>query len=120
MFDREEIRKVVLNLIINAIDASARNGKIKIKVGIENDMGFIMVSDNGIGMSKEFIETKLFKPFQTTKKKGLGVGLYQCKAIVEAHSGKMRVKSTEGEGTDFFVYLPVHTRELSTDIQKQR
>jgi putative PEP-CTERM system histidine kinase len=111
MFDREEIRKVVLNLVINAIDASTGKEKVKIKVGIEDGMGLIIVSDNGVGMSKEFIEAKLFRPFQTTKKKGLGVGLYQCKTIVEAHSGKMKVKSTEGEGTDFFVYLPIRLNE---------
>lgn len=111
MFDREEIKKVVLNLITNAIDASAEKGKVKIKVGIEDGMGFITVSDKGRGMSKEFIETRLFKPFQTTKKKGLGVGLYQCKTIVEAHSGKLKVKSTEGKGTDFFVYLPILIQE---------
>lgn len=110
MFDKEEIRKIVLNLVINAVDASSEKGKIKIKVGIEEDMGFIMVSDNGVGMSKEFIETRLFKPFQTTKKKGLGVGLYQCKTIIEAHSGKLKVDSMEGKGTDFFVYLPVRTQ----------
>jgi hypothetical protein len=106
-FDREEIKKVVVNLILNAIEATAGDGEIKVKVGIEDGMGFVMVSDNGIGMSKEFIETRLFKPFQTTKKKGLGVGLYQCKSIIEAHSGRIKVKSTEGKGTDFFIYLPI-------------
>jgi hypothetical protein len=106
-FDREEIRKVVINLILNAIDATAGNGEIKVKVGIEDGKGFVMVSDNGVGMSKEFIETRLFKPFQTTKKKGLGIGLYQCKSIIEAHSGRIKVRSKEGKGTDFFVYLPI-------------
>ena len=115
MFDREEIRKVILNLIINAIDATAKSGEIKVKVGIQDDMGFIMVSDNGIGMSKEFIETRLFKPFQTTKKKGLGVGLYQCKTIVEAHSGRMKVKSIERKGTDFFVYLPLISQKMHAE-----
>jgi len=113
IFDREEIRKVVLNLVINAIEASNAAQEVKIKVGIYNDMGFIKVSDNGIGMSKKFMETRLFKPFQTTKKKGLGVGLYQCKTIVEAHSGKLKVKSTEGKGTDFIVYLPIESKQAN-------
>ena len=69
-------------------------------------MGFVRVSDNGCGMSGEFIENHLFRPFQTTKKKGLGIGLYQCKTIVEAHSGKLKVNSEEGKGTDFYMYLP--------------
>jgi len=106
-FDREEIKKVISNLLINAIDATKGKGEISIKVGIQDDKGFVLVSDKGIGMSKEFIETRLFKPFQTTKKKGLGIGLYQCKTIIDAHGGKIKVKSIEGKGTDFFLYLPL-------------
>ncbi|MBI4698894.1 MAG: PEP-CTERM system histidine kinase PrsK [Nitrospirae bacterium] len=107
MFDKEEIRKVVINLILNAADATGGNGVIKVSTGIQDGKGFIKISDNGPGMSKEFMETRLFKPFQTTKEKGLGVGLYHCKTIVEAHSGKMAVRSSEGSGTDFIVYLPI-------------
>ena len=55
----------------------------------------------------EFIENKLFKPFQSTKEKGLGIGLYQCKMIIEAHDGQIRVKSKEGEGAEFRVTLPL-------------
>ncbi len=106
-FDKEEISKVVLNLVMNALDATEMQGDIKILTGFENSMAFIKVSDNGCGMSAKYIEEKLFKPFQTTKKKGLGIGLYQCKSIVEAHSGKLIVESKEGKGTDFIVYLPV-------------
>jgi putative PEP-CTERM system histidine kinase len=116
MFDREEIRKVAVNLLLNAIDATRGEGLITIKVGIQNDMGYFVVSDNGLGMSKEFIEKRLFRPFQTTKKKGLGVGLYQCKTIVEAHSGLLKVKSREGEGADFSVYLPL---KKQTDMKQQ-
>ena len=70
-------------------------------------MTCITVSDNGRGMSEEFIEKHLFKPFYTTKWKGLGIGLYQCKSIVEAHGGSINVNSKEGVGTDFTVYLPL-------------
>jgi signal transduction histidine kinase len=56
-------------------------------------------------MSGEFIDKKLFKPFHTTKKNGLGIGLYQCKIIIESHSGKIKVNSKPGMGTDFIVYL---------------
>ena len=105
-FDKEEISKVIINLIINAFEATDYKGEIEIVVGEESDMGFVKVSDNGCGMSRHFIEHHLFKPFQTTKKKGLGIGLYQCKTIIEAHSGKLKVNSEEGRGTDFFIYLP--------------
>jgi hypothetical protein len=57
-------------------------------------------------MSAEFIRERLFKPFATTKQKGFGIGLYQCRQIVEAHGGRIEVKSAVGEGTEFTVWLP--------------
>ncbi len=56
----------------------------------------------------DFIDKSLLKPFQTTKKKGLGIGLYQCKTIIEAHSGKLKIVSQEGKGTDIIMYLPLY------------
>jgi hypothetical protein len=106
-FDNEELSKVIINLILNAFDATGMKGEIKISTGTENGAAFIRVSDNGCGMSNDFIERNLFRPFQTTKKKGLGIGLYQSKAIIDAHSGKMSVESQEGRGTDFVIYLPI-------------
>lgn len=106
-FDREEIMKVVVNLVINAFDATNNRGKVEITVGREDEMAVIRVSDNGPGISDEFIANSLFRPFQTTKKNGLGIGLYHCKTIVEAHSGKIKVKSKKGEGAEFSVYLPL-------------
>ena len=64
------------------------------------------VRDDGRGMSEEFIRTKLFKPFSTTKKGGLGVGLAQCRGIVEAHGGTIDARSRPGEGTMFTVRVP--------------
>jgi signal transduction histidine kinase len=58
-------------------------------------------------MSPEFVTGSLFKPFQTTKKQGLGIGLYHSKTIVEGHGGRIEVESTEGKGTTFQVVLSV-------------
>ena len=58
-------------------------------------------------VSKEFIEKSLFQPFKTTKKGSFGIGLYQCKTVIEAHNGKIKVDSEEGKGTIFTVRLPV-------------
>jgi signal transduction histidine kinase len=71
-----------------------------------NTVGFA-VKDNGCGMSEEFIQKSLFRPFQTTKRKGLGIGLFHTKRIVEAHCGKIEVNSKVGEGSEFRVVLPV-------------
>jgi len=65
------------------------------------------VSDNGRGMSEEFVRTSLFKPFATTKSGGLGLGLAQSKSIVDAHGGTISVASRPHEGTTFTVRLPV-------------
>jgi hypothetical protein len=61
-------------------------------------------------MSPEFRDRSLFRPFQTTKKKGLGIGVFQSKMIVEAHGGRIEVESELGKGTTFRVLLPVQRR----------
>ena len=104
--DKEEIKKVITNLLLNAVEAPGSRD-VNVRTGLEDSMASITVIDNGYGMSKEYIEKYLFKPFHTTKKKGLGIGLYQCKSIIEAHGGSIRVKSIENVGTDFTVYLPM-------------
>lgn len=108
--DVEEIQKVVLNLILNAIEATENSGAVTVKTGCKEDAAFISVSDEGCGISDEFIRKNLFKPFRTTKSKGLGIGVYQCKQIVEAHGGRIDVESEVGKGTLFTVRLPLAKR----------
>jgi signal transduction histidine kinase len=67
------------------------------------------VEDQGCGMSADFLRQRLFKPFQTTKKKGIGIGMFQSKMIVEAHGGRIEVDSQEGRGTTFRVLIPQTT-----------
>ncbi|MEW6068551.1 MAG: XrtA/PEP-CTERM system histidine kinase PrsK [Nitrospirota bacterium] len=106
--DREEIKKVIINLLLNAIEAAnGKEPKIKIRMGKDHNTAYITISDNGCGMSEEFIERHLFKPFRTTKKKGFGIGLYQCRSIIEAHGGSIKVQSKVNAGSDFTVYLPL-------------
>ena len=105
--DREQISKVVLNLILNAFEASSNGREVRITCAREREFAMISVSDNGCGMSRQFMEKHLFHPFKTTKERGLGIGLYHCKMIVEAHRGRIEVESTEGAGTTFRVLLPV-------------
>ena len=106
MVDAEEIRKVILNMILNAADATSGKGRISVSSGMSGDHGYVRVEDDGCGMAEEFMAGSLFKPFRSTKKKGLGIGLYQCKQIVEAHSGRIEVQSASGKGSVFTVYLP--------------
>ncbi len=105
MVDREEIQKVVTNLLLNAVEATEGKGKIVVEVG-DGSPAFIKVLDDGCGMAPDFLHEHLFTPFKTTKKKGLGIGLYQCKQIVEAHNGRIEADSELGMGTAFTVWLP--------------
>jgi len=116
MVDAEEVKKVILNLILNAFDAIGEKGIIKVETGMDGEHTYIKVNDNGCGMKKEFIENYLFKPFRTTKEKGLGIGLYQCKQIVEAHGGRIEVESEVKNGSVFTVYLPL-AKETAYAIQ---
>lgn len=105
--DAEEIEKVVHNLVLNAREAGTQetHGSLTVRVG-QDDMAFFEVADQGCGMSEEFIRNRLFQPFQTTKAKGFGIGLYQCRQIVEAHGGQIEVSSKTGQGSTFKVRLP--------------
>jgi signal transduction histidine kinase len=108
LVDADRMVKVVENLIINALEAmSERNGILTIEAGETGDRRtFFSISDNGDGMTPRFIEEKLFRPFATTKRKGVGLGLYTCKEVVQANAGTIEVNSEEGAGTTFRVVLP--------------
>jgi putative PEP-CTERM system histidine kinase len=105
--DRGELQKVLTNLVLNADDAISNGGTITVSTGLSGADAFVAVADDGCGMSAEFVETSLFQPFKSTKPKGLGIGLFQTRRIVEAHGGRIEVDSAPGRGTLFRVLLPV-------------
>lgn len=106
--DDERIEKVVENLVLNALDAMAmKRGQLKVLAGqAEEGFVFFSVSDTGHGMTEEFQRTRLFRPFSTTKSKGVGLGLYTCRELVRALGGRIDVESRRGSGTCFRVVLP--------------
>jgi putative PEP-CTERM system histidine kinase len=104
--DREQIGKVVTNLVINAIEAGQPGAPVSIETSQRNGWVVLSVADKGCGMSPEFIQRSLFRPFQSSKKGGLGIGMFQSRMIVEAHGGKIEVESELGRGTSFRVLLP--------------
>lgn len=103
--DREELQKVALNLMLNAVEATDGNTPVRVEVG-ENGSPFIRVKDEGCGIPEAFRQHILFKPFSSTKKQGMGIGLYQSKQIVEAHGGRIEVESSIDHGSEFTVWLP--------------
>ncbi|MBW2058995.1 MAG: PEP-CTERM system histidine kinase PrsK [Deltaproteobacteria bacterium] len=108
MADREQMERVVLNLLVNAFDALEAGGTITVRTRLLDGDGKVVlsVSDDGPGIPREVAEKLLFRPFGSTKKEGLGIGLYQCKTVVEAHHGTIEVESEEGKGSTFRVILP--------------
>jgi putative PEP-CTERM system histidine kinase len=109
--DREHMSSVLTNLLLNARDAIGGEGEIRITIRRIDSRASLEVADNGCGMSPQFVRDSLFRPFQTTKKQGLGIGMFQSKMIVEAHGGSMLVQSTPAQGTSFIVTLPLHPRD---------
>ena len=106
--DAERIERVLENLIVNAFEAmGGRGGRLTVAAGRESDtLIYFSVEDTGPGMTEDFMHTRLFHPFATTKKRGIGLGLYTCREIVESHGGRLEVKSKLGSGTRFRVVLP--------------
>ncbi len=102
--EEEQIQNVVMNLLMNSIEASDSSEPIVIEVGFSS-APYIRVTDWGCGMTSSYIRNELFKPFRTSKSHGLGIGLYQCRKIVEAHNGRIEVASVAGRGTVFTVWF---------------
>lgn len=104
--ERGPLEQVLLHLVQNAIDASAADAPVFVRVAIEALHGVIEVTDSGTGMSPEFVRSRLFKPFDSTKQGGFGIGAYEARELVRAMQGRLDVESREGLGTRFTVRLP--------------
>ena len=115
------VENVVENLVVNAVEAmGARGGRLTVEAG-EDAPGYVFfsVADTGVGMGEEFIRTRLFRPFATTKEKGVGLGLYTCREVIEAHGGRLDVESGQGSGTRFRVVLPSEPFRLRERMQQR-
>lgn len=106
--DAARVEEVLENLVLNALEAMTdKGGTLTIEAGQNaNGLPMFAVSDTGRGMSKQFIDTRLFRPFATTKRTGIGLGLYTCREVIRASGGTIEVDSVEGAGTTFRVVLP--------------
>ena len=109
--DAQQLTQVLVNLFLNAIDAMPGGGRITVAAELDAEGTppalVLSVADNGIGIEKDFL-AKIFQPFYTAKKRrGLGLGLPICERIITNHGGRIEVKSRQGEGTTFTVYLPL-------------
>jgi signal transduction histidine kinase len=122
--DERSLFYVVKNIVVNALEAMRHSGALTvqssdvtaIRTRLHEHFGqskefydrfrvAILVQDSGPGMTREFIEQKLFKPFMTTKDNGIGLGLYQCKSWIERMNGRILCRSVVGEGAMFCILL---------------
>ena len=106
--DGERFFSVMNHLIQNAQEATKDDGWVTISLAKSQEQINIVVNDNGCGMSENFIKTRLFKPFDTTKgNAGMGIGVFEAKQFFESAAGSLTVESTEKEGTKMIICLPV-------------
>ncbi len=104
--DEDQLKQVLLNLILNAFSATEAGGRVEIITQSEHDKVIIQIKDSGRGIPTE-IRNKIFDLYFTTKKDGGGVGLAVCQNIIKAHDGRIEFESKEGEGTSFTILIPI-------------
>lgn len=105
--DPAQLETVVSHLCQNAREAAGPEGQVHITVGVEYGWAVTSVSDNGPGMSEEFVREELFKPFRTTKEDGYGIGAFESRQIVRTFGGRLDVETVLGEGTVMKIRLPL-------------
>jgi signal transduction histidine kinase len=99
---------VLNHLLQNAQEATAVTGWVNISAAIQNGLLRVQIADNGSGMSADFIDKRLFKPFDTTKgNAGMGIGVFEAKQFVESMGGSIKVDSVANTGTTFTLTLPI-------------
>lgn len=103
----DRLERVIGHLVQNAQDATPPTGRVWIKLSREGRQAAVEVGDTGHGMTPEFVRDRLFKPFQTTKQAGMGIGAYESMQYVRELGGRMSVDSAPGAGTRVTLWLPL-------------
>jgi signal transduction histidine kinase len=104
--DSDQIHRVLLNLLLNSVQAIDGAGTVRVVIAARKDKALISVTDSGRGISQEHLPF-IFRPFYTTKGNGTGLGLSLARRIVEDHRGRIEVESEVGRGTEFLITLPI-------------
>jgi len=119
--DAEALEQALVHLIQNAVEASDENSPVFLDLRQEPGNAVLEVLDSGAGMSPEFIRTRLFKPFHSSKQGGFGIGAYEARELIRAMGGRLEVESREGLGTRFVLRLPLSaTSDLITAMHNSK
>jgi two-component system, NtrC family, sensor histidine kinase HydH len=109
--DSGQLRQILLNLMLNAIEAMPKGGHLDMRSFRRSKTGFILITDTGPGIAAENLD-KIMNPFFTTKAKGTGMGLAMCRQLAYENSGKINIESVEGEGTTARLEIPLFLERL--------
>lgn len=104
----ERLERIIGHLIQNAIEATPPEGSVVVGLSRENGSAVITIADTGHGMSEQFVHSRLFQPFESTKATGMGIGAYEARQYVQELGGRIEVESEESRGTIFRVILPLY------------
>lgn len=114
----ERIERVIGHVIQNALDATPDDGCIEVRLDVHDGMARVEVGDNGQGMTPEFVRDRLFKPFQSTKEAGMGIGAYESFQYVQELGGRIEVDSAPGAGTRVSMAFPLFEVRNDSDTQR--
>ena len=119
--DRVQLQQVILNLLLNAVDAMARvedGARVLVVTTVheEGDRVRLSVRDSGVGVERQVL-ARLFEPFYTTKSDGMGIGLFVSRSIIESHRGSLRVTANDGPGVTFSFSVPHARRSILAGIR---
>jgi len=115
----DRLERVIGHLVQNAFDAAGADPQVTVRVYREADHAVAEVSDNGIGMTPEFVRDRLFKPFQSSKASGMGIGAYESQQYVNGLGGRIEIRSAPGAGTLVRVLLPALRPAGASTIPEQ-
>lgn len=112
----ERVERVIGHAVQNAFDATPEQGRVWLQLNVEGSYARVEVGDTGCGMSEEFIRTRLFKPFQTTKSSGMGIGAFESFQYLNELGGKINVDSAIDRGTRITILLPLFRASQASDL----
>ena len=112
----ERLERVLGHLVQNALDATTSGNRVWVGIERRNDKAAVEVGDTGNGMSAEFVRDRLFKPFQSTKEAGMGIGAYESAQYIRELGGEMLVDSEPGQGTRITALLPLFVIRTESDL----
>jgi putative PEP-CTERM system histidine kinase len=112
----QRVERVIGHMVHNAFDATPAEGRVWLRLGRAGGQARLEVGDTGAGMTQEFIDNRLFKPFQSTKEHGMGIGSYESLQYIQELGGSIQVKSRPEHGTVLTVTLPLFETRRESDL----